>query len=360
MLESKLKRAYIGGTFDLLHYGHIQLFKNAKEYFKEIVVSLNTDEFSLRYKKILPHYSLEQRILMVSSCQYVDTVIINEGCEDSKPAILACKATHIIHGDDWTDNSLMTQMGLTKKFMEENNIKFFYLPYTKGISSTFIRTTLEPLPVQLVIGRYKESYEQMKWIENIGIPTIIYTKTNIPFFISNPNIKIIHIPFEENGREALTYLNHIIDNYNSLADFTLFAQAKIDDHCKDIKTKTNFTRDFTWLADSYLYTKNDGTPHNFPEIAKVYKDLFNENMPEKVYFGFGTMFMASKEIIKQRPISYYKAIIEYFNNLPQNTQRTNGEPATWWYSYTERFFEKIITGTCTKDFLTYDSYAKFR
>lgn len=135
MEDKTYKRAYIGGTFDLFHPGHVNLFRAAKEIAKEVIVALNTDEFAARYKRP-PIMALPERMIMVESCKYVDLVTVNEGGEDSKPAILRCRPDAILHGDDWTGDSLMKQMGLTHEFLRQHGIAMEYVPYTCGISST--------------------------------------------------------------------------------------------------------------------------------------------------------------------------------------------------------------------------------
>jgi glycerol-3-phosphate cytidylyltransferase len=127
---------YVGGTFDCLHSGHINLFKRAGEYGK-VVVSLNTDEFAERYKR-KPLMPLEERMAVVRELRCVDDVIINEGDEDSKPAILKAKATYICHGDDWVGDSYLKQLSVDEAFLEAHNIKLLYLPYTPNISTTKI------------------------------------------------------------------------------------------------------------------------------------------------------------------------------------------------------------------------------
>lgn len=127
-------RIYVSGTFDLLHSGHIELFKYAKTL-GTVIVSLNTDEFATAYKR-KPTMPLTQRIVVIGTNKYVDEVVINTGDKDSKPAILKAQATHILHGDDWMGDSLMEQMGLTEEWLKEHDIKLIYKPYTQGISTT--------------------------------------------------------------------------------------------------------------------------------------------------------------------------------------------------------------------------------
>ena len=46
-----MKRVITYGTFDLLHYGHINLLRRAKEYGDYLIVALSTDEFNWNEKK---------------------------------------------------------------------------------------------------------------------------------------------------------------------------------------------------------------------------------------------------------------------------------------------------------------------
>lgn len=128
--------AYVGGTFDLTHYGHFALFKRAKDIAATVVVSLNTDEFNERYKGRKPLLSLRERTAACLACRYVDAVTTNIGDEDSKPAILATRADVIIHDDSWTGEALMEQMGLTYEWLDEHGIDMVYFPRTEGISTT--------------------------------------------------------------------------------------------------------------------------------------------------------------------------------------------------------------------------------
>ena len=132
-----MKIAYIGGTFDLFHAGHIRLLRAAKARFDEVCVSVNTDEFATRYKRI-PVMTLEERLEPLLSCRYVDRVFVNELGENSAPAILRARATHIVHGSDWTGDGLMKQMGIDQLWLDINGITMEYLPYTPGISTTEI------------------------------------------------------------------------------------------------------------------------------------------------------------------------------------------------------------------------------
>ena len=130
--------AYIGGTFDLFHHGHVHLLRAAKERFGVVVVGLNRDDFVARFKLRRPVMTLIERMNVVAACRYVDSVIVNVGDEDSRPALLLAGATHFVHGSDWTGENLMRQLGLTKYWLAKHGIRLVYFPYTVGISTTEI------------------------------------------------------------------------------------------------------------------------------------------------------------------------------------------------------------------------------
>lgn len=136
----KKTKAYIGGTFDLMHHGHIELFRKAKEIADIVIVSLNTDEFNEEYKGRRPVMSLEERMKVVGSCKFVDIVDVNEGGQDSKPAILRHKPDFILHGQDWVEGKVfLKQLQINKKFLKEHNIEIVYVPLVQGISTTELR-----------------------------------------------------------------------------------------------------------------------------------------------------------------------------------------------------------------------------
>lgn len=158
MIKVKKTKAYIGGTFDLMHHGHIALFKAAKEIADEVIVSLNTDEFNMEYKGRKPVMTLQERIAVVSACKYVDKVDINEGGHDSKPAILRNKPDYILHGEDWVKGSIfMKQLGIDEEFLGKNNIKIKYIPLVEGMSTTELRNRTKSIPESKKPQFYKNS-----------------------------------------------------------------------------------------------------------------------------------------------------------------------------------------------------------
>jgi glycerol-3-phosphate cytidylyltransferase len=136
------KILYTGGTFDIFHYGHMNFLKQCKAIADEVVVSLNTDEFVNSYKKKSPILSYAEREKSLLGCKYVDRVIPNIGNEDSKPAILAVSPHIIAIGDDWAKKDYYAQMQFTPEWLDEKGIVLVYLPYTRGISSTELKSRI--------------------------------------------------------------------------------------------------------------------------------------------------------------------------------------------------------------------------
>lgn len=69
-----MKKVITYGTFDLLHYGHINILKRAKEQGDYLIVALSTNKFNeIKGKKC--YFSYEERKKLVESVRYVDLVI---------------------------------------------------------------------------------------------------------------------------------------------------------------------------------------------------------------------------------------------------------------------------------------------
>ncbi len=135
-------RIYNGGTYDLFHWGHVEMLRRLKEFAGPdgvLIVSINTDEFVEQFKGKRPIMTTEERARVVAACRYVDEVIINHGGQDSKPAILEARADFVITGTDWSDRDYNAQMGFTREWLETNKVGFGFLPYTLGISSTQLK-----------------------------------------------------------------------------------------------------------------------------------------------------------------------------------------------------------------------------
>lgn len=88
------------GTFDLLHYGHINLLQRAKAMGDYLVVGLSTDEFnSLKGKKC--YFTYEKRKKMLEALRCVDLVIPENSWEQKVEDVKEFKIDTFVMGDDW-------------------------------------------------------------------------------------------------------------------------------------------------------------------------------------------------------------------------------------------------------------------
>jgi glycerol-3-phosphate cytidylyltransferase len=128
-----MKRVLTYGTYDLLHYGHINLLKRAKELGDYLIVGLSTDEFNeIKGKKAYHNY--ETRKLMLEAIRYVDLVIPEENWSQKIDDIKKYQVDLLVMGDDWSDS---------KKFISlKEYCEIRFLPRTKGISTSKIKREL--------------------------------------------------------------------------------------------------------------------------------------------------------------------------------------------------------------------------
>lgn len=139
------RTVYTGGTFDILHAGHVNLFRKIKEMFPDcwLIVGLNTDKFIKSYKGKSPVFNYKERARQIYLSGYVDEVVPNTGGANSKPAILSAEADIIVIGNDWLQKDYCKQMGFDAQWLTDHFITLVYVPHTDGISTTLIKERLK-------------------------------------------------------------------------------------------------------------------------------------------------------------------------------------------------------------------------
>ncbi|MGL6228154.1 MAG: glycerol-3-phosphate cytidylyltransferase [Culicoidibacterales bacterium] len=126
-----MKRVITYGTFDLLHYGHINLLKRAKEQGDYLIVALSTDEFNeLKGKTTFMKY--HDRKTIVEAIRYVDLVIPEENWEQKISDVQKYHVDTFVIGDDWCGKF---------DFLSEY-CEVVYLERTPEISTTAIKQQL--------------------------------------------------------------------------------------------------------------------------------------------------------------------------------------------------------------------------
>lgn len=129
-----MKRVITYGTYDVLHFGHINLLKRAKALGDYLIVGLSTDEFNaVKGKKSF--YSYEQRKKILEAIRYVDLVIPEDNWGQKIKDIKEYKADIFVMGSDWEN-----------KFNELKEVcEVVYLPRTEDVSSTETKEYLKTL-----------------------------------------------------------------------------------------------------------------------------------------------------------------------------------------------------------------------
>ena len=126
-----MKRVITYGTFDLLHYGHINLLRRAKELGDYLIVGLSTDEFNGMKGKTC-FFSYEQRKQLLEAIRYVDLVIPEETWEQKSSDVREFRVDTFVMGEDWAGKF---------DFLKEQ-CEVVYLPRTPEISTTQIKKQL--------------------------------------------------------------------------------------------------------------------------------------------------------------------------------------------------------------------------
>jgi glycerol-3-phosphate cytidylyltransferase len=126
-----MKTVITYGTFDLLHYGHIEILRRARELGDRLIVGLSTDKFNeVKGKKCI--FDFEKRKGLLQSIRYVDEIIAEDTWEQKLQDVKDFKVDTFVMGDDWTG----------KFDFLKPHCKVIYLPRTKEISTTMLKSFL--------------------------------------------------------------------------------------------------------------------------------------------------------------------------------------------------------------------------
>lgn len=124
-----MKKVITYGTFDLLHYGHVQLLKRAKMLGDHLTVVLSSDEFNaLKGKKSVFNY--EQRKELLGAIKYVDLILKEDSWEQKRSDIVNNNIDIFVMGDDW------------KGKFDDLPCEVVYLPRTEIISTTLLKNVI--------------------------------------------------------------------------------------------------------------------------------------------------------------------------------------------------------------------------
>ena len=134
-----IKIGYTTGVFDLFHVGHLNILRNAKLECDYLIVGITTDELSIKEKGRIPIIPFSERMTIIESIKYVDSVIPQVNY-DKIEAWNNLKFNIMFVGNDWQGTE---KWNLLEEKFSELGVKISYFPYTQQTSSRKIRKILD-------------------------------------------------------------------------------------------------------------------------------------------------------------------------------------------------------------------------
>ena len=137
-----MKKVITYGTYDLLHEGHLNLLRRAKELGDYLIVGVTSDSFDRGRGKLNVRNNVLERIESVRSTGYADEIIIEDYLGQKIDDIQRYDVDVFAIGSDWEG-----------KFDYLNEYcEVVYLPRTEGISSTMLREQIQDIYRLGIVG----------------------------------------------------------------------------------------------------------------------------------------------------------------------------------------------------------------
>ena len=161
--------------------------------------------------------------------------------------------------------------------------------------------------IGVVIARYNENVD---WVKLIKHKVYLYNK-------GNNDISLEYLPLKNVGREAHTYLHHIVTNYDNLDEYTVFLQGNPTDHgfYDTFGTIENFNN-VNFIAGFTPFLRHLEN-HRYLSCPKHDCDLFHLaayhdiHLPIQDVYEFvqGAQFAVKKDNILLRPKKVYEHLL---------------------------------------------------
>ena len=139
-----MKRGFTCGTFDLLHAGHILMFREIKQQCDYLIVGIQTDP-SFRPGKNTPIQSIDERKLQLEAVRYIDQVVQYDTEDDLIDLLKMTKPDLRFVGMDWKDNPNLTGGDLP--------IEIRYNSRDHGFSSSELRKRILKMELEKFIKK---------------------------------------------------------------------------------------------------------------------------------------------------------------------------------------------------------------
>jgi D-glycero-beta-D-manno-heptose 1-phosphate adenylyltransferase len=108
LVIATVKKVFVNGCFDILHPGHIRLFKYAKSLGDFLNVAIDSDRKVAEMKgPDRPIYSQEDRAKILESIRYIDSVFIFDTKQELEGLIKVIHPDILVVGSDWKDKEVV-------------------------------------------------------------------------------------------------------------------------------------------------------------------------------------------------------------------------------------------------------------
>lgn len=129
-----MTKIYTAGTWEMFHFGHLNILLEAKKRGDYLIVGCSTDELIEKYKGMKPIISYDDRVAILEELKCVDKVIKQSSFFDIDQ-LKKYNINSVILGNDWEGKSFPE----LENFLDKTNTKIIYIPYTKRLSTSKIK-----------------------------------------------------------------------------------------------------------------------------------------------------------------------------------------------------------------------------
>ena len=201
------------------------------------------------------------------------------------------------------------------------------------------------MSVEIVVARYDEDISWLDcYLEYEHVSITVYNKGRE---MNNINSKITVKKLDNIGREANTYLSHIVSNYNHLKVVTIFIQGRIDDHIQVDKYEyintmyedaykegkyQNFCSNADVPVDFRIYDYRDFKLVKFDcNFVDFFRTHINNTYPDSFNVYWCAIFGVSKNNILKRSLYYYKTLLNLEDST--NSELAHFMERSWYYIF---------------------------
>jgi len=167
---------------------------------------------------------------------------------------------------------------------------------------------------EAVVSWFNEDLDWLSIVEKIGWRITVYKKGTIDQTVRYPK-QWQFINLQNVGQEAHTFLSHIVNRYDTMADQTLFMQGRVKDHVPGFTQKLREApeRIGFYPFGSHLQKGKIGAWGSYDGHGSLaYKSFFGVDPPdEETSFLPHALFIVSNDLVRYRPLEMYQRALAW-------------------------------------------------